>query len=53
MDIFSKLVMMKGKDYTDKVTSIEPQHPYVKITLSNGKKYTPICAEHMAENLHQ
>ncbi|WP_444645417.1 AAA domain-containing protein [Caproiciproducens sp. R1] len=41
MDIFSKLVMMRGKDYTDKVTSIEPQHPYVKITLSNGKKYTP------------
>ena len=41
MDIFSNLVMMKGKDYTDKVTSIELQHPYVKITLSNGKKYTP------------
>ena len=41
MDIFSNLVMMKGKDYTDKVTSIEPQHPYVKITLSNGMKYTP------------
>ncbi|MFR1517723.1 MAG: AAA domain-containing protein [Clostridia bacterium] len=41
MDIFSKLVMMKGKDYTDKVTGIEPQYPYVKITLSNGREYTP------------
>lgn len=41
MDIFSKLVMMKGKDYTDKVTDIEPQYPYVKITLSNGKEYSP------------
>lgn len=41
MDIFSKIVMMKGKDYTDKVTSIEPQHTYVKITLSNGMEYTP------------
>ena len=43
MYIFSKLVMMKGKDYTDKVTSIELQYPYVKITLSNGQEYTPKC----------
>lgn len=41
MDIFSKLVMMKEKDYTDKVIDIEPQYPYVKITLSNGREYTP------------
>lgn len=41
MDIFSKLVVMKGKDYTDKVIDIEPQYPYVKITLSNGREYTP------------
>lgn len=41
MDIFSKLVMMKGKDYTDKVTSIELQHPYVKISFSNGREYMP------------
>lgn len=43
MDIFSKLVVMKGKDYTDKVTDIQPQYPYVKITLSNGRQYTPKC----------
>lgn len=41
MDIFFNLVMMKEKDYTDKVTSIEHQYPYVKITLSNGREYTP------------
>lgn len=41
MDIFTKLVMMKGKDYTEKVTGIKLHYPHVKITLSNGSVYKP------------
>lgn len=41
MDIFTKPVMMKGKDYTEKVTGIKLHYPHVKITLSNGSVYKP------------
>lgn len=41
MDILSKLVMIKGKDYTDKVTQIDYLSNYVKLTLLSGKEYTP------------
>lgn len=53
MDIYSKLIMMKGKDYTEKVIRIEPQPPYVKLILSNGREYTPRCENTYIADLYE